>query len=184
MEVKKHIVIIGLPGSGKGTQGKLLASVLNIPFVPFGDSVRELAKQEEGIGKEIRADWASTSGWHPLPDDLAIRSVRESLEGKSEWVLEGFPRNTRQAEAFTEEVGLVIVLTVSEETSFQRVVARGRMGDDVEKIQERLSVERERFAPLVAYCGKKWRVAEVDGSGAVEAVAAEIRRKVDGEATI
>lgn len=179
MERKKHVVIIGLPGAGKGTQGELLARSLSIPFVSFGDSVREFAKQDTPIAKEIRTDWASTSGWHPLPDNLALRVVQESLEGKPEWVLEGFPRNMEQAKDVTEEVGLVVVLTVSEETSFKRVTGRGRMGDDVEKIQQRLSVERERFAPLVAYCRGRWHVVETDGSGSVEEVAAKIWRKIN-----
>ena len=167
--MSSRIVLLGLPGAGKGTVGLRLAENLGLTFISLGDEVRRLAKEDSPVGRNIRSHWESSNGWRPLPDSLAIVLANECLGGVSGWVLDGFPRNVLQAESLPV-TDLIVHLLVSEETSTQRVLGRGREGDGLEKLLARLEAERERLLPLLEYCRQRWPVIDIDANPSQEAV--------------
>lgn len=169
-----NIILLGLPGAGKGVQGKQLASRLGVPHISIGDIVRELVRVGTPLGHEIAESWKSTTGWAPLADPLATRVVQESVAGLDGFVLDGFPRNVVQAQSVDFQVDAVIFLDASPEVCRTRVLGRGREGDSAVKFEQRLAAERERLPALLKYIRSHWRLITVDADQMPAAVSASI----------
>lgn len=171
------ILLLGLPGAGKGTQGKRLANRLHIPHLSLGDFVRDQAEKRTDLGREIEANWGKT--WQPLADELAVKAASQLVSGVDGWILDGFPRNVVQAQhaSFLGWINYAILLSISEETSLARVLGRGRQHDEVEKWIRRIAAERERLQPLVEYLRSQIRLIEVDADRSEEKVLASLWRE-------
>ena len=171
----RHLLFLGPPGGGKGTQAKLVTRALGIPHVSSGDMLREALASGSDLGR--RASEYMEAG-DLVPDDLVVALVKERLsreDAAGGYLLDGFPRNLRQAEILTEAVGegalrTVIYLEVDDDEVVDRLLKRaeieGRSDDNDETIRHRLEVFHEETEPLIAYYGD--RVRRVDGSGSIE----------------
>lgn len=177
----KKLIILGLPGAGKGTQGKYLASTLSLPHVSLGDVMREHVDRQTELGKEITTHWRGT--WKPLSDELAVRVAKETLAGMTSWILDGFPRNITQAEAadFLGCIDYVIHLMVSEQESHYRTTARARSTDAEAVWQARMAIERERLLILVQYMDSRFRLVEVDANPSEQIVSASLLKIIKGD---
>lgn len=141
-----RIVLLGLPGSGKGTQGKKLSEVLGIPHISIGDCVREILKTDTPLAKEIK-DFHSDK-WKPLPDSLANKIFQEFSQ--VDCIVDGFPRNVEQLKVFDPQaVDRFIYLEISEKESCDRVLKRNRSDDALLFWQARMEVERSRLPALI-----------------------------------
>lgn len=104
-----RLVLLGLPGAGKGTQGERIAEKYGIPHISTGSIIRERIASGDSVGQE--ADSYITNG-ELVPDELAIQMVSERLskpDCKKGWILDGFPRTVPQARALDlslEKIGL------------------------------------------------------------------------------
>ena len=171
----RRLLFLGPPGGGKGTQAKLVTRALGIPHVSSGDMLREALASGSDLGR--RASEYMEAG-DLVPDDLVVALVKERLsreDAAGGYLLDGFPRNLRQAEILTEAVGegalrTVIYLEVDDDEVVDRLLKRaeieGRSDDNDETIRHRLEVFHEETEPLIAYYGD--RVRRVDGSGSIE----------------
>src|SRR4051794_34287429 len=93
----KIIVLMGAPGAGKGTQAKLLQERHGLPQISTGDILREIAKTDTPLGREVKAIQAAGK---LVPDDVVIQVVEDRTsrdDSKNGYVLDGFPRTTAQA---------------------------------------------------------------------------------------
>jgi adenylate kinase len=126
-----NLVLLGSPGSGKGTLAKLLSAELSIPHISTGDILREEAKSGTGLGKEVI--FFMKKG-ELVPDQIILEVMKERI-GKSDcrkgFLLDGFPRTVPQAlglddmlESSAESIDLVIKLGVSEECVLKRLGGR------------------------------------------------------------
>jgi adenylate kinase len=177
-----RILILGLQGSGKGTQAKRIAESRGIVHVATGDMLRQAMADGTPLGRQVKPIYDRGD---LVPDDLMIGLIRERLEGQDGYVLDGFPRTVPQAEALDamlDEIGkpldAVILLQVSDDVATERLLARaaaeGRADDSPEAIHNRLRLYHERTEPVVErYRGEGMLVA-VDGEGTVEEVASDI----------
>ena len=94
-----RIVLLGAPGSGKGTQAKRIAETYKIPHVPLNDLVRAAVADDTPLGRQIRA---AMEARQPITDDMLLGVIQERLsqpDTKAGFILDGFPRNIAQAEA-------------------------------------------------------------------------------------
>jgi len=124
-------VLLGAPGSGKGTQGAVLAQKYNIPQVSTGDLLRAAVKAGTELGKKAKS--AMDAG-ELVSDDIVMGLIRERLsedDAKSGYILDGFPRNIAQAEALDEmleDLGQplqgVVLLDVPFDELMQRLTGR------------------------------------------------------------
>lgn len=125
------ILLMGPPGSGKGTQAKLLGEALRMPHLVMGDLLRREVSEETDLGKEARTYMQAGD---LVPDELIARLVKRWMqrhEGADGFILDGFPRNRSQAETldgilqvFGIGVDKVVHLTVSEEEIIRRLSER------------------------------------------------------------
>ena len=186
-----RIVFLGPPGSGKGTQAKLLAKRLGVPAVSTGDILREAVKRESPLGR--RAKEIMEAG-ELVPDDVVIGLIRERVaapDAAAGFILDGFPRTIAQAEALDrllEESGTpldaVLNLEVPEASLTERLLGRagqeGRSDDRPETIRERLRVYLEKTEPLVSFYEKAGLLTHVDGLGSIDDVSGRIGRALPG----
>jgi adenylate kinase len=125
--IKKIILLMGLPGSGKGTQGKILAEELMLPHVSTGDIFRKMTKTDTEESKLLSEYMISGK---LVPSDLVNKIVRKVLlsgEYKDGCILDGYPRNLKQAEYFIENIDTEIssvFFEVADEIVVKRIMGR------------------------------------------------------------
>ncbi len=142
----RKFVIMGVQGSGKGTQAKLLASRFDLVHISVGDVFRWQVQNHTKLGAQVRR---IVAGGHLVDDDLVESVVQEHLQAH-DWnygfIVDGFPRNARQAEFFLESYDIdgVINLHLPDEEVQRRVLARrlcSQCGLDYNLMAHRPTVE-------------------------------------------
>lgn len=159
------IIFIGLPGCGKTTQAKRLSEHLGISYI----SMRQLVQE---------SDLVKSDSWQPLSDNLAVQICGKAIADKSDFILDGFPRNKKQLQELKIEDSVVIFLDISFEESEQRMLKRG---DKKEVIATRVTLERQRFPELIESIPRhKWDggladiVIKINGENSLNAITSEI----------
>jgi adenylate kinase len=118
------IVLLGVPGAGKGTQAKRLSAVLALPHISSGDLFREHLKHGTPTGEEAQK---YLSKGELVPDGITIEMIEERLaqpDGAAGAILDGFPRTARQAEALENMAGGSVRAAVLVEVPIERLVER------------------------------------------------------------
>ncbi len=175
------IVLIGIQGSGKSTQGNLLSQKLAIPFLSSGDIFRKLAKEETNLGQYIKQ--VMNSGLL-IPDDKTISIIKEYLdrpEYKNGYILDGFPRTVTQAEQFKDGVDFVIYLKVSDNEALRRISLRkeARQDETTSAIQKRIELFHTHTEPVIAYYLGQNKLIEVNGETTIEQIHKDIVEKIE-----
>lgn len=174
-----RLVLVGPPGAGKGTQAVVLAEKLGIPHISTGDLFRAHVSGQTPLGQEVKR-YLDSGGL--VPDSVTNEMVRERLaedDTKVGFLLDGYPRNTGQADVLSEilaesgvELDAVVELTVEEEELVQRLLARGRSDDTEDVIRHRQGVYRDETAPLLEHYAD--RLISVDGVGEIDEVSTRV----------
>ncbi len=125
-----YLVLLGVPGAGKGTQSRRLAEALKIPQISTGDIFRYNLKNETPLGQQVRAYYDQGD---LVPDELTIEMVRDRLQqddAANGAIMDGFPRNLVQVQAFDEManpyggVAAVPLISISDEEATRRITGR------------------------------------------------------------
>ncbi len=171
------LVILGLPGGGKGTQGDLLTKRFSYYKISTGELLRQQVKMNTSLGKVAKAH---IDAGDLVPDDVIIAFVRQqvsSLAPNTALLFDGFPRTIRQNEALenmlnslNRRIGGVIYLSAPEEIVVQRMLDRGRTDDSEQAIRRRIDGYHNATKQLLDYYGERGLISEVDGVGTLEAV--------------
>lgn len=179
-----NIVIMGPPGSGKGTQSVRLATRLGLPHLSTGELLRAEIASGSDFGR--RVEEAVTSG-SLVPDEWITDIVLARITSRDGvgYLLDGFPRSTSQARSLLDSPvppGKVVVLEVAEEELLRRMSARadaeGRSDDTAEVIAHRLTVYRESALPVVELFSSLGRVIRIDAQREPDVVEADIMAAV------
>jgi adenylate kinase len=180
-----RVVLIGMPGAGKGTQAVLIAEHFSCGDVATGDIFRANVAEGTPLG---RAAQRYMDRGDLVPDELVIAMVMDRLAERdcdAGFVLDGFPRTVAQAEALDHRLaGLdtpldaALNFDVTEEELFRRLAGRSaalhRSDDTEQTIRHRLEVFAEKTQPLVDYYAHRGLLIAVDAIGAVEEVTTRI----------
>lgn len=180
-----RFLIVGPQGSGKGTQGVLVAEAFGVPQVATGDIFRANVAGGTELGKRVQA---IIEAGDLVPDALTSELVRDRLEQADAargFLLDGYPRNRGQVEdldafltARGEALDAVIELEVPREESIarlqQRAAEQGRTDDTEEVIANRLAIYERETAPILDVYRARGVVVRIDGVGSLDEVTQRI----------
>lgn len=180
-----RFLIVGPQGSGKGTQGVLVARAFGVPQVATGDIFRANVAGNTPLGQQVKA---IIDAGDLVPDSLTSELVRDRLaqaDAATGFVLDGYPRNAGQVADLDEfligrgeALDAVIELQVPRDESIrrihQRAVEQGRADDTAEAIEKRLAIYERETAPILAVYRERGVVDEVDGVGTLDDVTERI----------
>jgi len=187
----RNFILLGPPGSGKGTQARRLAQELGLIYFGTGDLMRQEAEKGTPIGLEFKKVWDRGKG-ELISEDLVQKFVGEKLMGfdlAKGMVFDGYPRTSGQAkrlEGILKEKKIdnlqVINLVVAPKLLIQRMWKRktdeNRLEDQPEVMAKRINVYQKETAPLIAYYQKKGNLINIDGEPSIEEVWEEIEEKI------
>lgn len=175
------LILIGIQGAGKSTQGNLLSKKLNVPYLSTGHIFRLLAREHSPLGRQIKV--VMNAGLL-ISDRKTLEIVSEYLsrtEYKGGYILDGFPRTLVQARAFKNGIDQVIYLKISDKEALWRIAGR----NDIVREDETLTAIRTRIEsfhtftkPVLEYYRKKGQLIEVDGEKSIEEIYKEILKKI------
>lgn len=173
-----RLVLLGPPGSGKGTQAVRVAAACSAEHIATGDLLRAEVAAGSELGERVAGYQASGS---LVPDDLILRLALPRVLAASEgYVLDGFPRSLPQARALDEQlprgqrVHQAVVIAVAEQELIDRMRLRAaqqhRPDDTDEVFRHRLSIYAAETPPILQHYADSSRLREVDGSGSPDEV--------------
>ncbi len=174
------LILVGIQGAGKSTQGNLLSQKFGIPYLSSGHIFREMAKEKTPWGRYVKE---TINAGILMPDDKTIRVIEEYLskpEYKKGYILDGFPRTTPQAELFSNGVDKVIYLKVSDKEALWRISGRisDREDETLQAIRNRIALFHEHTEPVIGYYRQKGMLLEIDGEQDIQEIFNEIVKKL------
>ncbi len=174
------LVLIGIQGAGKSTQGNLLSKQLKIPYLSTGHIFREIAKEKTQLGRQVKM---LINLGALIPDAKVIEIVNSYLskpEYKKGYILDGFPRTIQQAKKFINNVDKVIELAIPDKEALWRLAYRDEVRDDntIEAIRKRIELFHTHTQPVLDYYNKKKMLVSIDGTRSIEEVNDEILKSL------
>ena len=200
-----NIILLGAPGAGKGTQALRIEENYKIKHISTGDIFRHHMRQQTEIGNLARS---YIKKGQLVPDEVTLKIVEIALDevGKTDFMLDGFPRNINQAIELDKLVSIdkVINIDVDPVVLTDRICGRRncmecgytahvstlgdgvcpkcggemyqRVDDQEDTVKSRLEVYTAQTAPLIEYYAQQGKLASVNGMGAPDEVFAEIKK--------
>jgi adenylate kinase len=188
-----RIILLGPPGSGKGTQAQRLVERYGIVQLSTGDMLRAAVAAQTPVGLKAKDIMASGA---LVPDEIVVGIISDRIEqpdAVNGFILDGFPRTVRQAEELDDllkqkhmELDAVVELRVNESVLLQRIETRAaetrargeavRPDDTPEVLIKRLAAYRAQTEPLIHYYSDRRKLLTVDGMMTIEEVTREIDR--------
>jgi adenylate kinase len=187
-----RLVLLGAPGSGKGTQAARLKSELGVPHISTGDMLR--AAVAAGTPTGLKAKAVMDAG-RLVSDDILLAMLEERLaqpDATHGFILDGYPRNLAQADALDhllarigQPLDAVVKLDVPNETIVGRCeiryAAEHRKDDDPAVVRDRLKVYAEQTAPVADFYARRGTLQVVDGVGELDEVTARVKQALRAE---
>ncbi|MBR0815471.1 MULTISPECIES: adenylate kinase [Bradyrhizobium] len=190
-----RIILLGPPGSGKGTQAQLLVQRYGIVQLSTGEMLRAAVAAGTPVGLKAKEIMASGG---LVPDEVVVGIISDRIDqpdAKNGFILDGFPRTVPQAEALDEllkhkhlKLDAVIELRVNESALLSRVETRVaqmrergeevRLDDTPEVLTKRLASYRNQTEPLIHYYSERRKLSTIDGMMAIDEVTRAIHRQL------
>jgi adenylate kinase len=187
MDEKVRAVLLGAPGSGKGTQAEILAQTLNVPAISTGEMLRQAVAAGTDLGCRVEGVMAAGA---LVDDDLMAEVVADRLAQRDAargFLLDGYPRTPDQAdtldrllEGLESRLDAVVLLDVPEDVVVRRALGRRRVDDTEEVIRRRFRIYQEKTAPLVGRYDGRGLLVRIDGDRPIDEVTASLLAALGG----
>jgi adenylate kinase len=180
---QRRIVMLGGPGSGKSTYTKFLMNKYGIPHIYPGGMLRKEVEKNTEIGKQIKD--LITKGKF-APSEMVLKLIKDRIaQSPDGYVLDGWPRYMKQVrEMERENIGhdVAVFLDVSKEEVMKRLLARGRVDDTEEVINDRIKLYKQETGPVVEYFRSKPGFISIKAEGDTpENISKKIIREIENE---
>ncbi len=186
-----RLVLLGAPGSGKGTQATRLKDALAVPHISTGDLLRAAVAAGTPLGTQAKA---VMDRGELVSDDIVLGMLEERLtagDTGNGFILDGYPRNSAQAQALEsllaklgQPVDVAVLLDVDVELLISRLAGRaqaeGRSDDTPETVRNRLRVYTEQTAPVIDFYDAAGKLTRIDGVGSMEDITARVLAAING----
>lgn len=175
------LVLTGIQGSGKSTQGNMLEKQLGLPYLSTGHIFRQIAKEKTTLGRYIKTVMNAGA---LIPDDKTIEIVNSYLsrpEYKRGYIMDGFPRTIEQAKRFKNHVDHVIYIEIPDKEALWRLAYRDdsdRDDNTIQALRKRIESFHKHTEPVLEFYRKKKKVVEIDGTQSIEEVNDEILKSL------
>ena len=184
------LLLLGVQGSGKGTQAKRLAAEYGLEHLSTGDMLRQAIAEGNELGRKVKP---ILEAGDLVPDDLMIELIRKRLEAPEAavgFILDGFPRTMAQADALDSmlaeidrPLSVVLELQVPDDVAIQRLrkraVEEGRSDDTPEAIANRIDLYHRETKPLVSHYRLAGNLVGIHGDRSENEVFSEIQQAVE-----
>ena len=185
----KKVVLLGPPGSGKGTQSKFLVEKFGFIQISTGDLLRDQVQQKDSsMGKEISE---IMNNGELVPDEIVIKLIigKITIFKEKNIIFDGCPRNINQAKVLDESLEKIsvsldkaIFINVDYEILKERIISRinesgddnKRSDDNVQTLVKRIDVYKKNTLPIVEYYKEKGILSEINGMLKIEEVSQQI----------
>ena len=185
-----HLIFLGPPGVGKGTQAKKVCEHYKIIHLSTGEILRKEISDKSEVGNQAKT---YIDNGNLVPDNVILRIIENRLkanDAQDGYLLDGFPRTINQAEGLQKimlqlkhKINSVISLTANEEELILRLINRGkdsgRSDESPEIIRHRQKVYWRQTAPLLEYYNEKKVLKKVDGLGNITDITKRILETID-----
>ena len=182
-----NVILFGAPGAGKGTQANFLINEFDLSQISTGDMLREAVKRKTELGKKVETIMANGD---LVSDDIIFSLISDRLNNKdikNGFILDGFPRNLKQAQKLDEILNdmniyldFVFHIDVEEAILTSRIENRAkqekmtRKDDNTTVLIERLKVYNRETKPVLEHYSKQNILNVIDGMGTIEDVSSSI----------
>ncbi|KFN42464.1 adenylate kinase [Arenimonas oryziterrae] len=176
-----RLVLLGAPGSGKGTQAAKLREHLQVPHISTGELLRAAVAAGTPLGLQAKVVMAAGN---LVSDEIVLGMLEDRFmqaDAGNGFILDGYPRNLAQANALDalltrirQPMDIAVQLDVGTELLVERIAGRaaaeGRADDSPEAVRNRLKIYNDQTAPVVDFYRNQGKLAHLDGVGSLDEV--------------
>ena len=181
--MKKHLLFLGAPGAGKGTQAELLSQSNSYLHLSTGELLRKEIETNTNLGRQVKD---IINRGELVSDELVLKIVRQNLDQDNKgWILDGYPRNLSQANSLNEvlieinqPLEVVFYLDIPEEVLIKRLLLRGRKDDTEETIRKRVDIYKKTTEPLIKYFKDLSLLEYIDADRDLKTISSDIKQKM------
>ena len=181
--MKKHLLFLGAPGAGKGTQAELISKANSYLHLSTGELLRKEIEMKTTLGKQVKD---IINRGELVSDELVLKIVRQNLDKDNKgWILDGYPRNLSQANSLNEvlleinqPLEVVFYLDIPEEVLIKRLLLRGRKDDTEETIRTRVKIYKKTTEPLIKYFKDLSLLEYIDADRDLKTISSDIKQKM------
>ena len=181
--MKKHLLFLGPPGAGKGTQAALLSEANSYLHLSTGELLRKEIDLNTDLGIQVKD---IMNKGELVSDQLVLEIVKKNLDKDNKgWILDGYPRNLSQVHSLNDvlmkinqPLEIVFYLDIPDEVLIKRLLLRGRKDDSEETIKTRLKIYKETTEPLIEYYKKLSLLVSINANDDFKKISADIKQKM------
>ena len=181
--MKKHLLFLGPPGAGKGTQAALLSESNSYLHLSTGELLRKEIELDTDLGQKVKD---IMNKGELVSDQLVLEIVEKNLTKDNKgWILDGYPRNLSQVNSLNDvlmtinqPLEIVFYLNIPDEVLIKRLLMRGRKDDNEETIKTRLEIYKATTEPLIKYYKSLSLLEYINADGDLKTISDEIKQKM------
>ena len=181
--MKKHLLFLGAPGAGKGTQAELLSQTYSYLHLSTGELLRKEIENNSVLGRQVKD---IMNRGELVSDELVLKIVKQNLNKDNKgWILDGYPRNLSQADSLNkvlieinQPLDLVFYLDIPEEVLIKRLIFRGRKDDTEDTIRTRVNIYKKTTEPLIQYFKELSLLEYIDADRDLKSISFDIKQKM------
>ena len=181
--MKKHLLFLGAPGAGKGTQATILSETTSYLHLSTGELLRKEIEMKTFLGRQVKD---IMNQGELVSDELVLEIVRNNLDKDNNgWILDGYPRNLSQANSLNEvliqinqPLEAVFYLDIPEEVLIKRLLLRGRKDDTEDTIRTRVKIYKKITEPLIEYFKDLSLLEYIDADRDLKTISSDIKQKM------